>query len=185
MPSPRTTLILFILTLLGAGYLLFFEARFESTDTRALYENRIVRLNPDTVERMRLRRDHWTVGAVQRLPDRSFQRIEPSHGALEGNLVMQLITLLANTDYIALLAGDADRGEKLNEYGLAQPRLEWALERSNDSELRLAFGNTTTAGDGVYLHVRGSSDIVVVPLSLFAGADGLLNELIADTSAAE
>ncbi len=185
MPSPRTTLILFILTLLGAAYLLFFEVRFESTDTRAMYEKRIVRFEAGSVERLRLRRDHWTVAAVERVDYRTFRRTEPSPGALDGNQVMQLITLLSDSDAIAVLAGDADRPGKMTEYGLAAPRLEWALQRSSGDEIRLAFGLVTATGDGVYLHVRGSPDVVVAPLLLFEAADGLLDALIVDTMSDE
>jgi hypothetical protein len=177
MPSARTTMLLAALVVLGGGYLFFFETRFETTQEHVRNQGRVLRLAPEEVQRIKIRRDAWTSALLERVDAHEFRVVEPVEGSTDAAVVMRLLSDLEFLKSRSVLAMDGADEKRRYTYGLSPARLEVDLGLNEGREVRLAFGNAPPVGGGVYLSVFGMNAIFVVDERVSSSASQLLDQI--------
>jgi hypothetical protein len=177
MPSARLTMLLAALVLAGFGFVFLFEGRLESTEDLHANEGRILRLAPDEVRRLKVRRDAWTSALIERVDAHAFRLVEPVEGAADSAAVMRLLSGLEFLKTRADLQDGADEGQR-HAYGLSPAALEIDLELDEGREIHLALGAAAPVGGGVYLSVGGQSAVQVVDARLLAQESALLDRSV-------
>ena len=175
MPIARTSVILAVLFTLGLGHILFFEPRLMSTGERRAAEKRVVSLIADEVQRIKIRRDHWTSILLERAGPRSFRMVEPTAAAAQSSLVSRLLSTIEFLEKRATFDGHRQEGQGRRDYGLDPPQIEISLAAEDGREIHLAVGKESAMGKGIYLQVLGEDAINVVSAKLSTIANRLLD----------
>jgi hypothetical protein len=185
MPSPRITLWLFALVLLGTGYLFFFEMNLETTQQQQQRKDRVFHFRSDQVEHLKLRRDAWTSASLERADATSFRIVEPTPGMANSPTLLRFLSSLEFLSPQATLDGDGEDARRLYEYGLNPPQLEFVVGLLDKGDLNFTLGKDASIGKGVYLHVQGDRAVYVVKKELAEIANQLLDSIVGAQSEPE
>ena len=184
MPSPRTTYVLALLVLLCTGYVFFFERRFETIDERRRLQDRVLRVTSDEIQRLKIRRDHWTSAIIERVDPQQFRISEPVEAAADAGEMMRLLSAVEFLRSQAQLDTDGTSEQSLHEYGLRPARLEISLELKGQQEVNLLLGKEAPGG-GIYAHVLGNETVHVVDKSVLDLFDRQLDRITGATELGE
>ena len=174
MPIMRTTIVLAVIFTVGLGHILFFEPRLKSSDERRIEATRVVNIAADDVQRIRIRRDHWTSTVIERTGTGSFRMVEPSAADIDDGLVSRLLSTVEFLKRQAVFKQTEAGAAAHSVYGLDPPELEMSMETAGGRMAHLAIGRESPGGSGIYLKVFGEDTINVVDGRLREAAHGLL-----------
>ncbi len=182
MALARTNFILAVLLSLGLGHIVFFEPQMTTTSEAKKLERRVLDIVANDIERIKIKRDHWTSALIHRTGPTGFRVVEPVASAADNKLVMRLLSVLEfleNKSTISLKRSDA---APLSDYGLSSPVLEISLESADESQIHIAIGTSSGMKDGIYMMVFGENQINVVSNELQKLAERLLDVSIKPSS---
>lgn len=175
MTISRTTLILAVVFTIGLGHIIFFEPRLKNTMERQSSANRVLKVTAEEVQRIRIRRDHWTSALIERTGEHSFRIAEPAAAAADSGLVARLLSALEFMERQAFFQSSAGDGMAHSAYGLDPAQLEISIELGRGREVHLVFGNKSSDGKGFYVQVWGDEGINVVNTDAKQIAESLLD----------
>ena len=139
----------------------------EAGRTRAARAAGVLRVDPEDVHRVRMRRDFWNSYTLARDEERRWVMEEPSRGPAdqtEARRLLETLTLLQPTQTLDMPGDDSER---YREYGLWEPSLEFNLSTTGGSVHTLMFGAHTPDETGVYAVLHGVARVHVIPAAAF------------------
>lgn len=159
----RTTLILLTATVGLGAYISLYELRQPAPERRERVSRRILHIDSDTVQEIRLTRPD---GALRLTRSNGAWKLTPGGWRAEPRAIRQ--TLLQTQSLIAkrLLHESEEDPLDLAAFGLTEP--DWELTLVTDSGVEtLRFGEATPIGKGRYAQLNGGPDVVVLSKELF------------------
>ena len=175
MALARTNFVLAALLVIGLGHILFFEPRITTTHQARKLEQRVLNMVAGEIERIKIKRDHWTSSLIHRTGPTTFRVVEPVASAADNKLVMRLLSTLEFLKYKSKISLENSNAASHANYGLGSPELEISLESSDQRQIHIAVGTASGMKDGIYLMVRGENHISAVGSKVQKLADKLLD----------
>ncbi len=129
--------------------------------------NVVVRVNPEDILRLRMRRDFWNSYTLAKNENGRWIMEEPSRGDVQEAPVRQLLETLTMLPVLQVLDMPGDDSERYREYGLWEPSLEMTIS-ATDGVTTLMFGAKTSDESGIYATVHGISRVYVIPAAAYA-----------------
>jgi len=170
----RTTVVLLVITILGAAYLFFVDRHQPGTEESARLGKRIFTWKSDQIQRVRIHKDYWTDIICERLEDGSWQLQKPLEVPANESQVNRLLSTLEFAEYVNRLDADDELLLRLDQFGLQEPLYYITLEGNRVAQT-LLIGNDSPLGDGVYALLKDRDDVLmIIPRSI-------LNVLETDT----
>jgi len=167
----RTVTPYLIAAVLVLGLLAYLSERprrtSEGARARGARDTSVLRVDPEDVQRIRMRRDFWNSYTLARDEERRWTLEEPSRGPAHEAEVRRLLETLTFLPSAQILDMPGDDSERYREYGLWEPALEFTLATAGGSVHTLMFGAKTPDETGVYTVVHGVARVHVVPVEAF------------------
>lgn len=161
----RTTIILVIVACMLGGYIWFFERTQLSTEQREREGIPLFRVQSDDIERVELVNGEGRIVCVKET-DGSWRMEEPVVYSADESQMQSICTRLANLTSERRFNSGGVGKEKLEEFGLDEPRVTVSfVERG--TERVFSMGKETPLGSEVYLRVKGEKDIHLVSRGIF------------------
>ncbi len=170
----RTTVILVFIALVMSLFFLYELWKGTPRDLAQLTRSRIADFTLEDVTGMEMIRDDQRI-VVYRDGDRWFIR-EPLKTRADASVIRSMLTDIEYASRRRTMSQSELRGINISAFGLDPARLIVTVKTRQRTHT-LHIGSETPLGDGRYLRVDGSPDILVTDAALFARLDKPLNDL--------
>lgn len=171
----RNTLILLVLALCIGAYIWLYEKDRMSSQERERKGQRIFRVKADEIDRVEITRDGRTILCAKD-DEGEWQLEQPLRYRADDSGLRSICNRLESIESERTLAPEEPAGEKIEEYGLKNPRVKVRF-RARDSERELNLGKDTPLGNSLYAGVGGRDDVYLVSRSIFTVLDKEPKEL--------
>lgn len=155
---PRTTLILFAIALLAAGFIFFYERRQPDTHERAALSRLLLNVPEEAIKKMEFTNAAGRV-RLERQASGGWQLTAPVKDRADRDAVAEILKLASSTEVISRLEDEETAQKKeLKELGLTaekQARVVFYLEDGKSWSVTL--GNAAAAEGSVYAQVQEGS----------------------------
>lgn len=161
----KTTLALFLATVVVGAYVSLYELKQPTPEERQARSKQVVRLSPTEVTWLRVECPEATV-TLERHSDSSWRLTAPISARAEESLAQRILDALDPLEAERVLEGSTDKPLSVGDYGLEPPRGKLSV-KAGQQETVLLFGESTAVGSHRYLKRADSPNIFVTGTQLF------------------
>ena len=161
------TLIVFIIALLTAAYIYFYERKTPTTEERKEKEKKIFDFKSEEVKKLSLKKGEYLIVCEKK--GKKWQMVKPLKVKADRSEIERILSRLEFLETQRRLMEDSEKIE-LQKFGLDNPRIEVTIN-PKDKSMTLLLGDNCPVGGNMYAMLKNTEEILVVRKGIFNDLD--------------